>query len=87
MRITKQIIELKVKRLATFLKREGYDLSLSCYNPGGGRNLYQLNWKNRENGGEIHLSYNAHISGQELYLFMEGIEVGYDQAHLTKSCR
>ena len=77
MAITKELIRLKARRIADILpKREGLEVVLSVWNPGGGRNLYQLNWKEDETGGEWHIGYNCHIDGKSFYAFLEGIEAG-----------
>jgi hypothetical protein len=76
MAISVNLIRLKARRIADLLpKREGLEVVLSVYNPGG-KNLYQLNWKDEKNGGEWHIGYNCHIDGKTFYAFMEGIEAG-----------
>jgi hypothetical protein len=64
MAITVDLIRVKARRIAHLLpKREGLEVVLSVYNPGGGRNFYQLNWRDKT-GAEWHIGYNCHIDGQ-----------------------
>jgi len=82
---SKKLIELKAKRIERLLTPpEGREFYFSVYNPGG-RQGYQIGWRDIKNGAEYPICYHAHVNGKTLYAMMEGIEIGFDLAKKSRA--